>query len=530
MEIRSRVMDQPRLIYYNDAHHFHAKRIEPPTSRHLLNWPVDEVLGTGVDLLVMGLGYGDVYFHRSKVGRVVGQGKKKWESYIDWRIMRMVEVSSDLGTDQLQAVIERGRETGLRVFPSLKLQDSAQPGSERCGHLKEENGAAVCIGDAGRAKWCYDFANMDVQQDKLAMITEVLDDYGADGLELDFCFDNFYFKQKDISDRIPYMNQFVARIRELATEIGTRQGRKIPLMARVHLQETDNLAIGLDVDSWLAEESIDWVVGQDSNILVDTGIQAPWLATAASKSGKAAYYRPPRRIYDERASLPTVEMYRALSQTLLKQEYKGMYLGYLPWPFAEREYQILRETGHPKAHVRSDKRYVLQPREGGPDDTSTTPERQVPVRLAENQPIVLEITVADDIEGAVKDQEIRRAILTLRFAFFCIEDEIEMRFNGRELHRDDADISDERALTIPVQLAGGMALQAPLGFSAHWFRFQLAPEEIRQGNNRIEIDVKKLDVRADFERSVNGAELFVRYKNFVRPEGLKQERVSPSGG
>ena len=102
-----------------------------------------------------------------------------------------------------------------------------------------------------------------------------------------------------------------------------------------------------------------------------------------------------------------------------------------------------------------------------------------------------------------------------------------MRFNGRELHRDDADISDERALTIPVQLAGGMALQAPLGFSAHWFRFQLAPEEIRQGNNRIEIEVKKLDVRADFERSINGAELFVRYKNFVRPEGLKQERVSP---
>ena len=171
-------------------------------------------------------------------------------------------------------------------------------------------------------------------------------------------------------------------------------------MARVHLKETDNLAIGLDVESWLAEESIDWVVGQDSNILVDTGIQAPWLATAASKSGKAAYYRPPRRIYDERASLPTVEMYRALSQTLLKQEYKGMYLGYLPWPFAEREYQILRETGHPKAHVRSDKRYVLQPREGGPDGTSTTPERQVPVRLAENQPIILEITVADDLQTA----------------------------------------------------------------------------------------------------------------------------------
>ena len=141
-------MDRPRLIHYNDAHHFHAKRLEPPASRHLLNWPVDEVLGTGVDLLVLGLGYSDVFFHQSEVGRVVGQGKEVWENYIDWRIMRMVEVAKELGTDQVRAVIERGRETGMKVFPSLKLQDSARPGSERFGRLKEQYGAAVCIGDA----------------------------------------------------------------------------------------------------------------------------------------------------------------------------------------------------------------------------------------------------------------------------------------------------------------------------------------------------------------------------------------------
>ena len=90
-------MDEPRLIYYNDGHHFNAKRIEPPASIHMLQWPVDEVAGTGVDLLVLGLGYGDVYFHDSKVGRVVGQQKEVWESYIDWRIMRMVEEARKLG-------------------------------------------------------------------------------------------------------------------------------------------------------------------------------------------------------------------------------------------------------------------------------------------------------------------------------------------------------------------------------------------------------------------------------------------------
>ena len=325
-------MDRPRLIHYNDAHHFHAKRLEPPASRHLLNWPVDEVLGTGVDLLVLGLGYSDVFFHQSEVGRVVGQGKEVWENYIDWRIMRMVEVAKELGTDQVRAVVERGRETGLKVFPSLKLQDSARPGSERFGRLKEQHGAAVCIGDAGRAEWCYDYAQEAVQGYKLAIIGEVLEGYRADGLELDFCFDNFYFKKDEIQEKAPLMTEFVAKVRALAEEIGARQGRKIPLMARVHLHEEDNLAVGLDVEAWLRAGSLDWVVGQDANVLVDPGIQAPWLAEVAENAGAVAYYRPPRRIYDERVGLPSIEMYRALSQTLAWQGYAGMYLGYMPWP------------------------------------------------------------------------------------------------------------------------------------------------------------------------------------------------------
>ena len=523
-------MDKPRLIHYNDAHHFHAKRIEPPASRHLLNWPVDEVLGTGVDLLVLGLGYSDVFFHQSKVGRVVGQGKEVWGNYIDWRIMRMVEAAEALGTDQLRAVIERGRETGLRVFPSLKLQDSASPQSERFGRLKEERGAAVCIGDEGRAEWCYDYAHEAVHEYKLALIGEVLEDYKAEGLELDFCFDNFYFKKAEIEKNIPLMNEFIAKVRRLAQEIGARQGREIPLMARVHLLERDNLAVGLDIAAWLKAGDIDWVVGQDGNVLVDPGIQAPWLGELAADAGAAAYYRPPRRIYDERVGLPSIEMYRALGQTLALQGYAGLYLGYMPWPLAEREYQILRETAYPQAHIRSDKRYLLQPREGALDEETTPPDRQVPESFGEGETIALHLWVAADIESARADGEMRKAILTLRFSFFCIEDEIEMRFNGRVLSRSEAEIHDERALTIPVSLAGSMAVQAPLGFSAHWFRFYLAPEEVKRGANRIEIEVKKLQARAGFVRSINGAEILVRYKDFVRPEGLELERVAPPGG
>ena len=95
---------------------------------------MDELLGTGVDTLIFGLGYSDVFFHQSKVGRVIGQFKEVWENFIDWRIMRMVQSAhEDLGTDQLRVVIDRGRTMGIRVLPSLKMQDNSAPGSERCG-------------------------------------------------------------------------------------------------------------------------------------------------------------------------------------------------------------------------------------------------------------------------------------------------------------------------------------------------------------------------------------------------------------
>lgn len=523
-------MKKPRLIYYNDAHHFNAKRIEPPASEHMMQWPVNEVSGTSVDLLVLGLGYADVYFHNSKVGRVVGQMKEVWDSYIDWRIMRMVEEGQKKGTDQLRQVIKRGRELDIAVCPSLKLQDTAQPGGDRCGLLKWEKGAEVCIGEAGRNEWAYDYANEQVRADKLAMIREVLDDYEADAIELDFLFGNAYFKAEEIGKNTPLMNEFIAEVRRLANEIGDKQGREVPVMVRVPFYKEECLEQGLDVEAWFEQGSIDWVVGQDPHAITDSQPKPTWLPEVANANGGAAYYRPPRRVYDERVGLPSIEMYRALGTTLLWQGWSGMYHGYLPWPFSEREFQILREMGFPQVYARHDKRYLLQPREGQMDEETSTPQRQLPLDLIEGKTERVEICVADDLESARQDGEVRPPILTLRLFSFCIEDEIEFRFNGRVLPWDEAEITDERALTIQVKLAGNMSVQAPLGSSAHWFRFKLGLDELKRGDNVVEVEVKKLDAKAGFTRSLNGVEIQTRYKDFKRPEGLEAEYIAPPGG
>lgn len=524
-------MERPRLIHYNDAHHFHAKRLEPPASLHMLQWPVDEIAGTGADTLVLGLGYGDVYFHASKVGRVVGQRKERWESYIDWRILRMVEEGRRLGTDSLRACIERGRQLGVRVVPSLKLQDTAPPEGERCGRLKWERGDAVCIGEEGRYRWGYDFAHEAVRQDKLAVLREVLEDYGPDGIELDFMFDLRYFRAGEVERGAGTMTDFVGRVRALADHAAAQLGRgRIPVLVRVALEEERNRAAGLDVRAWLRRGLVDWVVGQDERVLTDTEPKPAWLPEAANAAGGAAYYRPPRRVYHEAGGFLHLEMWRALQQALARGGWAGLYHGYMPWPFGEAEHAFLREMAFPQVTARRDKRYLLQPREGAAGAATTTPDRVLPLALAEGTSVAATIHVADDVDAARADGELRSPELILRFHQFCIEDEWEIRFNGRVLDPAQAEVTDERALFFPVRLYAGQEVQAPPAGSFHWFRFRLEPEAVQRGANRVEVVLRRLEPRAAFARALNGVELRLRYRDMQRPLGIDVDRVDPKHG
>ena len=235
-------------------------------------------------------------------------------------------------------------------------------------------------------------------------------------------------------------------------------------------------------------------------------------------------------MYDERTGLPSIEMTRALSQTLDQGGYAGLYHGYMRWPLADTEYRFLREAAFPEVTRRKPKRYFLQPREGVEGEPTTTPDRLLPVELEEGATARLSIWVADDLDSAREDGEMRPPILTLRFSFFCIEDDVEFRLNGRFLPWEEAEITDERALTMATQLAGSMNIQAPLGMSAHWFRYPLQTDDLKRGENVLEVACRRKDRRAAFKRSLNGVEIFTRYRDMERPEGLGIERIEPGGG
>ena len=528
-------MRPPRLIYYNDAHHYHGKQVDPPVSTHKLRWPVDEVAGTGVEALSFGLGYGDVFFHNSKVGRTILDNKDLVESPIDWRIYAMARDAKARGTDQVREVVGRGRQLGVTVLPSLKMNNGQGPGRLRCGSLKNERGVEVTLREAP-SEWAYDYSSVEVREYKLALIREMLDEYDADGIELDFLFFPRYFRDSELERGRTTMTSWVAEVRELANEVGTWKGRNLTVLALVFATEAENRRSGMDVRAWLRDRSVDIIVGELSESLFETWLpDVDWLAEAAGSSGAAAYVRPPLRIFDERSSVPHPEMYRALGRSLRTQGFAGMYLSSLYWPFDRRERDILRDAAYPEVNERLNKRYVLQPRELPAKTDSrgfapVVPERAVPVVLKEGETATVPIHIADDLEVARQQGELRSPILTLRFANLCIEDDFEIRVNGKTLPREDAEVSQYRGVMVPgwdrLQQFGN-PVAATNGFIGHWFRFRLPVDTLLQGENAVQIETRTLEPSARYERSLNGIEVHVRYAEFARPESFDIERVTP---
>ena len=83
-------------------------------------------------------------------------------------------------------------------------------------------------------------------------------------------------------------------------------------------------------------------------------------------------------------------------------------------------------------------------------DGALTPGRVLPIELVEGETHAVNIHVADDLDSAKKDSEMRKPVLTLRFSFFCIEDNVEARFNDRVLPWEEAEMNDERPLRVKV--------------------------------------------------------------------------------
>ena len=315
-------MRKPKLIHYNDARHYSIYRYEPPMSLHQWRQPVDEILGTDVDILVYGLGSGETFLHGTKAGLKWGEGVEEHNmSMMWWRATKNLNLALEAGIDPLAVAVERAHEKGRRILGSLRMTEPTSPDDDNpymLGRLKREH-PEVMIGehhpDYPRAAGCADYTRDDVRAERLAVIEEVCGRYGMDGLEFD-PYVGVFFKPSEATENAPVLTEFVREIRQLLDRLGEVRGESLSLAVRVRATEEANLALGMDVRAWLEEGLLDIVIPWTESFLFDQEMPIEWVVEAAAGSETPVYPMLGRSPYDDRHHLPTVEMYPGRSGQL----------------------------------------------------------------------------------------------------------------------------------------------------------------------------------------------------------------------
>ena len=513
-------MRKPNLIYYNDARHYLMYRYDPPLSRHVLQQPVDEILGTGVDTLFFGLASGATFLHDTQVGKRWGEGVTDHDHGIMWwRAAKNLERALADGLDPLQLVIDRAHEKDIQIVCSLRINEGGtgeglNKNRYMFSKLKEEH-PEYMIGDdsadPGKST-CLNFAIPEVRQERLAVIEEVCDRYGADGIEIDDYVRTF-FRQSEIDKNTPLLTEFMGDVRALLDRIGERRGEKLMLAARVHPCEDANLSVGMDVRSWISEGFVDLVVVDYGGFQFDQDTDHAWIAREARRKGALVYSHLGRTPYDDRHHDPTIEMYRAAASNHVAAGADGVYLSSLNWPHSEREYLVMRELSDPDIYARKNKHYVKAQQESAPFAL----ERHLPKVLKQGETATVPIIVSDDVDAARDDDELERVTLRVRIVQTGMEDKLTFKFNGATLTIEPRNVSHFYGGLVSYGIARA---GFPERINTHyWFKFDIPVEAVRRGENVVGVIANHILAERVEDRVLLHAELLLDYKQPPVPIG-----------
>ncbi len=513
----------PRLIYYNDARHYLMYRFDPPLSLHTLRRPVDELLGTGVDTLAFGLASGATFLHGSNVGNQWGEAVTEHSRGVMWwRGAKNLEAALAVGLDPLKVVIDRAHEKGMRLICSLRMNDPATasgPTANRymLNRLKQEH-PEFMIGeshpDHPHGATCLDFAVEQVRNERLAVMEEVCDRYGADGIEMD-PYVRAFFKPSQIDQHTPLLTEFIRQVRALLDRIGSKRNQRLMLSARVHPREEANRAVGMDVRTWITEKLLDWVVPGAGGFQLDQEAHFGRLADICDANEVGIYPRLGQVPYDDRHHKTTIQMWRAAAMNQIDAGADGVYLSDIGWPLGAHQYDILRELADVDAYARQDKHYLTAQREAAPDPNAVP--RHVPVILEEGATTEVPISVGDDVSAAVADGELQRVTLRVRIVQTGPKDRFRFGLNGTELALDPRNVSTYYGgMVSPTAARSGL----PPRINTHyWFEFDVPVELIRCGTNTVNVTMDHNLAERVEDRVFHQAELLIEYKHPPVPTG-----------
>ena len=490
-------MSKRRLIFYDDARHYHYYVYEPPMSMGEATATIDAVAGTGVDTFVWGFGVGPAVFHDSKHADVFAAHLDVIQDVASWRAYENTMQLIEQGHDPLNVMIDRAHEVGMDFIGSLRLTHSSDPSDVTNAHnwqFKIDHPEWVLKGDdSPDRKNAFNWKYPEVRDERFAIAEETVTRYDVDGLELDLTFDPYYFEADEVADNMHVLTEFIRDLRRAAKDAAKRKGKSIDIGARLLPTLKANNDAGFDVETWLGDGLLDFVVPNVySHMPIDPNFPFEWALDLARDGGCEIYPALGSVLGPNREEYAGVEYYRAAAAAYWSRGADALYLPWFPWPIGPEQRQILSEIGDPDVLFEKPKRYYMAPRQ---DQC---------VKFGYSAPLPVQLDVGPDARPAtvglsvVKDSTDANSTLTLKLGESTSHDVMTVHLNRKELALDDATYTT-------------------YGYDYSTLEFCLDWDALVDGMNELSVALLSRPANLSSAVTLEGVEIAVRYVTPKQP-------------
>ena len=428
-------MRDRKLLFHNDARHYYIYNYDPPFRLEDAWKPVDEIIGTGVDTLVYGLGAGPTMFHSTEVGEIWGSHIDSFPEVSAWRAYENIKSLQSLGLDPLKVLIDRSREKGVEFFVSLRQSHPADPS------VKDDvfnwqfriDNPEMCL--KGRGAHAFDWNYEEVRNERFALIEETVNKYDVDGIELDWVFWPHFFEDEEASLKSDILTEYMVQVANVVAKASTKKGKKIELGVRVLPTNEGNLAAGMDVETWIKQGCLDFIIPtiyQDQQI--DADLPFEWLVNLTKGLETKVYpsLHNQRKIQtsigtnsEVRAS---IDHYRAAAASYWSKGADGIYLPWFTWPHGAEELNILNLIGDYSLISGSSKHYVVKKKDELSESYKYCSQIPAEINVGENAQITdVDFYIADKLDVD------HRSTLRLLISDTTIHDGLKVSLNGKDL-------------------------------------------------------------------------------------------------
>ena len=403
------------------------------------------------------------------------------------------------GGDVVKVFVDRCRKTKQAAFISFRLNDAhhkefafPKPGDKPgtslgmsvTRHYVEHPEFILKPGSKRGADVVQNWIYREVRAQKLALLTELCENYDLDGIELDFMrFDSFFDQAKTTRDqRCAVITGFIKQVRELLNRT-ERDGQPRWLCARVPCLMKGLDALGIDLKALVAA-GLDMVNVSASYFTT----QQMDLAFIRQQSEGAALYIELCHSIENGPKLTAGYDTFAFRRATKEQMQTTAHLGYARGaqgvslfnfayyrehggagrgPFCEPPFEIIKGLGDPAYLARQPQHWFIAP---GWNSAYVRPPL-LPRKLGAGQKAVFHMQLAPPQQGWKSDGRLR-----VQTDESVTASRLKVRFNGQELETQ-SDVSEPFANPYP----------SLLGKREQMVAFTVPVTVLRDGANEVEV-------------------------------------------